>query len=578
MDRFENTSFLYREVPVDYDGVARINSIKGNTVKFNQLIQNGNFADGTNNWTAQYGGTISVANNICTLTSTQKDSLMWQTYINLKANHKYLVKGDIKLNSPTTNVSLDFRSSASVNSIYPIATTEWQTLSNIFNNLTDYNAGYVRVIDNRTSGWGNIQIRNIMLIDLTQMFGAGNEPTTPEAFETWLSNNIGLLPYYAYTPGTLIPFKGIGLKTTGKNLLKTDISGTQLGITFTKENGILSARGTTTGSGRIALTNTPFYLPSDCIFSSNVSAGAFEFQFRRDNQNVVTLPTGRTVIVPKGWYDTFALYVAVNNTFNYDFEFQLEIGSTPTSFEPYKESTLSLEALNTLFPTGMKSAGSVYDEATSNRADTRIGAVDLGTLDWNYDSTSYAYAFFTSTTLPTRKVGSLTNAICSKYIVNTGGRYSLGNETGQIASFNETNANSVCVRDDSYTDVESFKQAMSGVMLYYELATPTSQDISLDLTYPVYNNGTEQLLPVNGSTPTTVPILADIDYATGFVNVFTHPNPLLGGETSGDGRYMVGEQATINAVPNEHYIFQNWMLDDEIVSTEEEYTFEVSDE
>ena len=31
------------------------------------------------------------------------------------------------------------------------------------------------------------------------------------------------------------------------------------------------------------------------------------------------------------------------------------------------------------------------------------------------------------------------------------------------------------VRDDDYTDAASFKSAMSGVMLYYELATPTTE-------------------------------------------------------------------------------------------------------
>ena len=34
------------------------------------------------------------------------------------------------------------------------------------------------------------------------------------------------------------------------------------------------------------------------------------------------------------------------------------------------------------------------------------------------------------------------------------------------------------VRDTAYTDATAFKQAMSGVMLYYELAAPIVTDIS----------------------------------------------------------------------------------------------------
>ena len=51
-----------------------------------------------------------------------------------------------------------------------------------------------------------------------------------------------------------------------------------------------------------------------------------------------------------------------------------------------------------------------------------------------------------------------------------------------------------------------------GVTTYYPLATPTETDIDIDLYFKAYLDGTEQLLPVNGSTPVTSPIRADITY------------------------------------------------------------------
>ena len=53
---------------------------------------------------------------------------------------------------------------------------------------------------------------------------------------------------------------------------------------------------------------------------------------------------------------------------------------------------------------------------------------------------------------------------------------------------------------------------MQNVYLYYELTTPTKTAVDLDLSYKSYLNGTEQLLPVNGSVPVTSPIRADISY------------------------------------------------------------------
>jgi hypothetical protein len=52
---------------------------------------------------------------------------------------------------------------------------------------------------------------------------------------------------------------------------------------------------------------------------------------------------------------------------------------------------------------------------------------------------------------------------------------------------------------------------MSGIYLYYELATETETDAE-DIFYKFYADGTEQILPVNGATPTTAPIIADIEY------------------------------------------------------------------
>ena len=204
-----------------------------------------------------------------------------------------------------------------------------------------------------------------------------------------------------------------------------------------------------------------------------------------------------------------AFYITNPDTINFE-NVQLELGSTATSYEPYTESTLSLP-ISTYFPTGMKSAGSVYDELTPSKAITRIGVVDLGTLTWEILSSSAQETY--QAVLPNvynRVSGQSNNAVCAKYesenvwtmVSLSDKHFAIRGDTGKIY-----------VHDSAYINTPSdFKTAMNGVYLYYELATPTETAVDLDLTFNAYEDGTEQLLPVNGSIPSTSPIIADMTY------------------------------------------------------------------
>jgi hypothetical protein len=54
-----------------------------------------------------------------------------------------------------------------------------------------------------------------MLIDLTQMFGEGNEPTTVEEFESMFPN-----AYYPYSEGELMSIPVNEVEEVGKNIFK----------------------------------------------------------------------------------------------------------------------------------------------------------------------------------------------------------------------------------------------------------------------------------------------------------------------------------------------------------------------
>jgi len=58
---------------------------------------------------------------------------------------------------------------------------------------------------------------SFIAIDLTLIFGAGNEPSTVADFEAWLAANVGVSNYYGYTPGMIVNNTATGIKTVGFN-------------------------------------------------------------------------------------------------------------------------------------------------------------------------------------------------------------------------------------------------------------------------------------------------------------------------------------------------------------------------
>jgi len=63
---------------------------------------------------------------------------------------------------------------------------------------------------------------------------------------------------------------------------------------------------------------------------------------------------------------------------------------------------------------------------------------------------------------------------------------------------------------------------------------------------------------------------------TQYYNVSVMANPTDGGTVSGDGAYQLGQSCTVTATPNAGYTFVNWMENDNVVSTNAVYTFNVT--
>ena len=99
-----------------------------------------------------------------------------------------------------------------------------------------------------------------------------------------------------------------------------------------------------------------------------------------------------------------------------------------------------------------------------------VNSVDLGTKNWLMYKDG-DYPFFYSIGISDIRGGTL-NFLCSKY------QYAKIGVTDNATGLYVLESTIVRVRDTAYTDATAFKQAMSGVMLYYELANPIITDIS----------------------------------------------------------------------------------------------------
>ena len=178
-------------------------------------------------------------------------------------------------------------------------------------------------------------------------------------------------------------------------------------------------------------------------------------------------PNGTFTITETGFY---AFWIYNGNGFSADdlISFQLEKSTTATEYEPYN---------GTIFPISWESeTGTVYGgklDVLTGELTVDKAMVDLRTLNWTYTSdTDFGYNFFTCSSFTNRKRGSV-YLICDRYATASGGRNTMTSDA-MISSYNATNSQSICIRDDRYTTVSDFIASLDGAQLVYELATPTT--------------------------------------------------------------------------------------------------------
>lgn len=335
-------------------------------------------------------------------------------------------------------------------------------------------------------------VNSVFICDLTQMFGSGNEPTTVDEFYARIPEGIDI---NAYNEGELINFTAESIKTTGFNQWDEqwevgyiDASGNPVDRTSNiRSSNFIPVIGGATYYSKGGDCIIVCYDENKKFIPYNGETGAPVYT------NCINIVNTTFVLPINTRYIKFWMAKTYGATYNNDICINLShSGVRDGEYEPYKEFTYDLSWIKKYFPNGMRSAGSVYDEIQYNEstqqwvAIKRIGEVDLGSLDWDVSNTGEMVVSLDTAKKPAQ-------GLCLKYNFE---KTNSGNAENDKSFVLNTNAYNLRILDSDYTDAESFKEAMSGVKLYYELAEPVVTTITeiLDTNYSVFDFGTEEIL------------------------------------------------------------------------------------
>ena len=463
------------------DGTAYIKELQGNAVVWNQMLKKdrtlftGNGVEVTKNGDGSY--TLNG-------TPTQDAWILIEEEVSntIPLSHVWLLIGCPNGGSESTYCLWD-----SQNAIQDVGAGQIKRI--------DKNSLSIRIMVRKDFECVNLIFRP-RLIDLTKMFGQGNEPTTIEDFYRLLPSNIDL---NAYNEGEVIPFTADGIKSVGDNAWDEEW-----------ENGTFN---TTTGN-KINTETTNKQIrsanPIPVVEGENYcSTKDMWVIYETSDHSIVQSPqgagSGNSVYVTAGMkfkiptnaaYMRFYLLASYGTTYNHDITISLyhsgwkaEVDNT---YKPYWEDTLLLDSrIKEAFPNGMMPWDKVYNKDGKGYIVKGSGSVDMGDMEWVYNETFGGFVSKPQAAMQNWK------GVCSKY------HYAGGYATVEDKEFGYIYLDQCIVKDTSYTDAATFKADMAGTMLYYELAEPTilEYDTPFQLDYKVADFGTEEIISSEPSAP-----------------------------------------------------------------------------
>ena len=341
------------------------------------------------------------------------------------------------------------------------------------------------------------------LVDLTLMYGAGNEPSTLEEYE---SRKPIVADEYAYNEGEVIAFHGEAVKSVGDNAFN--------GVWY--QGGVSDADGTTNVVQTDNLhTDTFRVIGGETYCSQFEGAGLYIKGFFYDINGAFIGSSNFDV-----WQGAMEWITPINA---HTLRMRLYNGigditpsqapnvmitlvhsgwkvDTDAGYQPYWADTLQIDSrIKEHFPHGMHKWDKVYNKDDKGYIVKGTGVVDLGDLVSRANKDGEF-----SLNLPTnyKAISSdydVPSLLTPQYIARSG--YDADSMGLDMCLYGRDSW--MILRDSRYNDVASIKAAIQDIPLYYELAEPTIIELAepFKLDYKVADFGTEELIAAQPSAP-----------------------------------------------------------------------------
>lgn len=370
------------------------------------------------------------------------------------------------------------------------------------------------------------------VIDLTQMFGSeiadyiyNLELTTPGAGVAWFRKYFPK-DYYEYNAGELMHVSDlqshdmVGFNLFDKDKISSGYLNTETGVVDSNSDYYTTDYIPVLKGNTVRIPQT--YSTRRWFYDVNKNPKMF---LNNSNTQLFTPPENGYIRVSVNAPNISAENFCINLSWD---------GERDGEYEPYVKHSYPLDSSLTLrgIPK-LSTDGKLYYDGDHYKSDgtveRRYGIVDLGTLGWSYSPSSTTPRF--NAAVPGCKSASGWHAINATLSAS---KYTKGDNVGQSADnynkwgiYNAT----LFITDSDYTDAASFKEAMSGVYLVYELAEPTTEEAQPFQSPQIVDDfGTEEyvtssIVPVGHITQYDSNLRAKLEMA---------PN-----SPDGDGDYLV---------------------------------------
>lgn len=458
----QNTPFILQgsgcangEEQADTGSYCQLQRKNGNTVTVNQArtTRSGSY----NGSATQYHGIGNEA-----------------TY--LTYGHVYLVMFNAKIEDDNETPLVFAIGNAGYNQYQMVVANGWNCKAAILSDTFGTQVNDSRFFITET-GLCHFSYSDLSIIDLVQWFGS--ESAIPA--HLWNStNHTAVHPedffrYYqgdlSYNVATLTDCNGRYLKTTGRNVWdeQWEVGGI-IGGVINSKNYIK------------CIPNAEYYLyaPYACAFVF------YDSEYNALGPSVV-IASNRTFTPPaNAIFMKFYVSSDYGTTYNHDITISLyyEGESGYDQYYPYEELANIDTGNEPLLAFDYKTPDGVVHKNT--------GKVDLGTFDYTKADTSSGHWRFQATldeaAMPESAV-SLANVKCGKYASVTPQDTYLGVTGVTINYYPLSPSHSLIICDETYTDAATFKAAMSGIYLEYELVdsektteqgTPFPENVAID--------------------------------------------------------------------------------------------------